>query len=178
MSKHEEFLALYEPQQERLERFVLYLTRNRETARDVVGETVLIAYENFEKMHDRQAFLSFLFTIASRVFKNSREHNERFKKAEAQDIGELLCTRDSPETLADVQFLHEAIHRLPEDYREAIILAEIMGFSHKEIAEIQNARVAGVKVRIFRAKQKLRAMLLPKEKSPAFKNSFNTRKIL
>jgi len=136
MSKNEEFLTLYEPQQERLERFVLYLTRHREMARDVVGETVLIAYENFEKMHDRQAFLSFLFTIASRVFKNVRKQNERFKNSEKQDVGEFLCTRDSPETLADAQLLHEAIHRLPEDYREAIILAEIMGIPQMELAKI------------------------------------------
>jgi RNA polymerase sigma-70 factor (ECF subfamily) len=48
---------------------------------------------------------------------------------------------------------------LPKDYRTVLILSDIMAFSQKEIAEILSISVANVKVKVHRARKKLRAIL-------------------
>jgi len=67
-TKQKQFMELYEPLHDRLARFVYSIVWNREEAKDVISETVLAAYESFEKVRNHQAFLSYLFTIASRTW--------------------------------------------------------------------------------------------------------------
>src|SRR4051812_48038661 len=69
LSKQAAFMLLYEPVHERLARFVYSMVWNREDARDIISDTVLKAYESFEKLQHPEAFLYFLFGIASRLSK-------------------------------------------------------------------------------------------------------------
>ena len=62
----------------------------------------------------------------------------------------------SPEKIALIKELHEALEILPIEMRTAIVLQEIMGFSQKEICEIQNISLDALKQRLHRAKKKLR----------------------
>lgn len=50
---------------------------------------------------------------------------------------------------------------MPEEYREYFVLREYDGFTYNEIAEIMNTNVDTVKVKIFRAKKKMREILAP-----------------
>jgi RNA polymerase sigma-70 factor (ECF subfamily) len=50
---------------------------------------------------------------------------------------------------------------IPDDYREVFILREYEGLSYAEIAEVVDSSLSNVKVRIFRAKQKIRDILTP-----------------
>jgi RNA polymerase sigma-70 factor (ECF subfamily) len=54
-----------------------------------------------------------------------------------------------------------ALGQLPVDYREAIVLYEYEGYAYKEIAEITDASIATVKIRIYRARKMLRSLLFP-----------------
>lgn len=155
--KQYRFMQLLKPVQPRLERFALTLTRDRDEAKDVVGETVLKAYEHFEQLREEQAFLSFLFTIASRVVQQ-----RKFRRADRmseEQVEELFDNYTQPDAAADVQILYEALDQLPAEQREALVLAEITGLSHKEIQEIQGGSLTAVKVRIFRAKRRLAKIL-------------------
>jgi RNA polymerase sigma-70 factor (ECF subfamily) len=58
-----------------------------------------------------------------------------------------------------VRLLYEALQKLPEEQREAIILFEISGFSLKEVQQIQGAGLSAVKSRIVRGKKKLARLL-------------------
>ncbi len=159
--RQEEFLALVEPVYERLERFCRVMTRNNEEARDVLSETLLQAYHGFNSVRNRHAFLSFLFSIASRV------HKRQFRKSKflgVYDEKKALQLRDtdrSPETAADVALLHDAIRQLPEKQREAIILFELLDLPLEEVRRIQGGTLSAVKVRLLRARQKLTAILRP-----------------
>lgn len=150
-------MMLLSPIYPNVEKFALYLTHNRDDAKDILGETMLIAYEQFEKLRDEKAFLSFLLTIVSRLHKQRLRYAKRFDSSD--NIEELFDQGVSPENKADVGFLYSALEQLPERQREAVILAEIMGFQHKEIQKIQGGTLTGVKVRIFRAKKKLARLL-------------------
>ena len=55
----------------------------------------------------------------------------------------------------EADFLYQALARLPELQREAIILFEITGFSIKEIMEIQNSGASAVKQRLARGRKEL-----------------------
>jgi RNA polymerase sigma-70 factor, ECF subfamily len=157
--RQDKFVLLLKPLQERLERFALTLTRNRNDAKDIVGETILIAYENFEKLKSETAFLSYLFTIASRVYADRIRTLKRYNINEMQDSDKLYCNCLSPEASTDIELLYEALDKLPEKQREAVILYEISGFSHKEICEIQDSNLSAVKMRLKRARTRLAKLL-------------------
>lgn len=164
-------MELLKPVQRNLERFVLAMTSDTETARDVVAETILIAYERFNSLRNTQAFLSFLFTIATRVYSAHRKKGERTEALEHEAIIDLLAPDISPETAADVAIVYTALQRLPEKQREAIILFEIIGTPIKEIREIQGGTLTAVKVRLSRGRKKLAKILGVPDKTLPLKQS-------
>ncbi len=62
-----QFMSLLEPIFAKLSRFTLALTRDDEEARDLVSDTIHLAFENFRSLREPQAFTSYLFTIAWRL---------------------------------------------------------------------------------------------------------------
>lgn len=159
-TKQERFLRLLAPVQEPLERFALFLTRNREDARDLISETLLHAFEKLETLREEITFQSFVFTIARRTFYNRKTRTRTFERRENDQIDELFSDGGlAPDDALDIQFLYKALDKLPQAQREAVMMAEIMGFTHKEIQKIQGGTVTGVKVRIYRAKRQLAKLL-------------------
>ena len=169
--KQEQFLAIFLPLQMRLERFVLVKVRSETEAKDIVGETILAAYERFESVIHPEAFLSFLFTIASRICNQRRDRNWRFEGLEEYHIENILDPTASPEVRADISILQKAIDSLPEREREELILFEIVGMSLKETAELRGGTVVALKVRMMRARKKIKAMLEDdlQKKNPLFR---------
>ena len=55
--------------------------------------------------------------------------------------------------------LQPMIQRLPESYREAVILSEIKGLTHKEVAQVQGTSLSGAKSRVQRGRARLKEML-------------------
>ena len=152
-------MSLIQPLLKRLEKFALTISGNREEAKDIVGETAMIAWERFSTLKSDKAFLSFLFTIASRVYKKRQKYFIRYRQDESIDIDALYCHTLSAETAMDTKILYEAMNHLPGEQKEALILFEILGFSQKEISEIQKTSISNVKMRVHRAKEQLRAIL-------------------
>jgi RNA polymerase sigma-70 factor (ECF subfamily) len=126
---------------------------------------VLAAYDNFHRLRQEKAFLSYLFSIASRIYyaeikRSRRENGDKFQAlGGGQDVAVMFQSEISPEDRADINILYNVMDRLDDRQREALILADLMGFSHKEVADIQGSTVAAVKVRIHRAKKRLGKML-------------------
>jgi RNA polymerase sigma-70 factor (ECF subfamily) len=166
-SKKERFMALFEPVHARLEHFALALTRNGEAARDIVGETVLVAYERFDSLRHPEAFLSFLFTIARRVYQRRSLAASRTEPLEESHWSSLHDSRLSPEASADIGAVYAALGELPEQQREAVILFEILGLSMNEIRDIQGGTLVAVKVRISRGRKRLAKILGVDDVGPA-----------
>ncbi len=152
-------MELLNPAYGSLEKFVLAMTRNRETARDIIHETVSIAFQQFDKIRHKEAFLSYLFTIAVRVHRQYQAYSKRTAEVQ-EDFWEYMCDSSvSPETAADYRALYEALDKLPEQQREAVVMFELLGFSMKEIQKVQGGTLVSVKVRISRARKKLAHIL-------------------
>ena len=157
-TKQEEFLSLYEPVHERFERFCRARVYGTMDFRDLMSETLLVAFSKFETLRSKEAFLSFLFGISVRILRN--HHQKSKEKYLASDIPVAIEDRHAgPTEQADVVFLHQALAQLPDDQKEAIILFELSGFSIKEITEIQGASESAVKQRLKRGREKLTEIL-------------------
>lgn len=151
-------MELYHPLHERLSRFIQSMVWNKDDAKDVLSETVLAAYENFEKVRNQDAFLYYLFGIASRIAKKRDRRKKFWGIFEPSGAAQIVSYHNS-ESRTTVNELYAALNRLPLKQREAITLFEISGFSIKEIAEMQGSTVSGVKSRLMRAREALSKIL-------------------
>ena len=157
--QQEHFLKLYEPIHDRFERFCRARVYGELDYRELMSETLLVAYEKMHTLRSEQAFLSFLFGISVRILSN---HRRKKKVTTFQDESQLLKVEDManrPDKDADVYFLHRALAKLPDEQKESLILFEIGGFNIKEIAQIQQASESAVKQRLKRAREKLTMIL-------------------
>ena len=160
-TRQEEFMMLYDPVHTQFLRYCEVLTRDAELAKDLVSEVVLAAYEKLHTLKKKESFLYFLFGIARNThLKHIRKSQKmtRFNGTEQQVEGHQRC----PEKSADVVLLYEALERLPEKTKEALVLFEIVGFSLKEVQQIQGGTLSGVKVRLKRGREKLKQELMEK----------------
>ena len=157
--KQEEFLQLLEPIHTRLWRFVLSITRDHYEAEDLLSETVLASYERFDTLKDKQAFMSFLFTIATRIHHHQQRRKKWFGVYNDEYVNSLVSTNTSPDDAADIGIIRDALSRLPLKQRETVVLFEISGFSLEEIREIQGGTLSGVKSRLRRGRRDLAKLL-------------------
>lgn len=146
------------PVQDNLWRYCLFMARNRDIAKDLLGETVAIAYQGFDGINEQKAFLSWLFTVASRIFYRMKKRSGPYNTEET-NFEQLFTSDLNPEALTDVSFLYENLNKLTEEQKEAIILFNIEGFSKGEIAIIQHVSENTVKSRIDRGRKKLAILM-------------------
>jgi RNA polymerase sigma-70 factor, ECF subfamily len=158
-SRQQRFLDLLRPYQASLSRFARAMTGNAESAKDLVSETVLKAYESFDKLRDTGGFQSYLFTIATRLSNRERVRGERWTDWDEERMNEIPAQGGSPETKIEVELLYRALQQLPGKQREAIVLFEITGLSLEEVREIQGGSLSGVKSRIVRGREGLADLL-------------------
>lgn len=159
-TKQDQFLELYEPIHDRFERFCRARVYGNMDHRDLINDTLLVAFEKFDTLRSKEAFLSFLFSISVRIIGNYHQKKkvDRFQKEDAIDT--IRDQNANPTEEADIHYLHQALAQLSEEQRECIILFEISGFSIKEIVEIQSVSESAVKQRLKRGREKLAEILM------------------
>jgi RNA polymerase sigma-70 factor (ECF subfamily) len=142
-----------------LYRFAFWLSRDRSIAEDVVQETLLRAWRALEDLKDERAVRHWLFTIAR------REHARLYerKRLELVEI-DALVAREDPMLAAgdehDLEDLRRALFRLDAEYREPLVLQVLLGYTTEEIAEHMGLKVGAVLTRLFRARNRLRKVLV------------------
>ena len=156
--KQKKFLKYLEPIHDRFERFCRARVYGEMEGSDLMNETLLVAFEKFDKVNSEDSFFSFLCGIAVRILSND---NKRQKLADLsiEKQVKVIDINDRTESKTEVRLLHEALAKLPEIQKEALILFEISGFSIKEIAEMQNSSIDAVKQRLKRGREKLKSLL-------------------
>jgi RNA polymerase sigma-70 factor, ECF subfamily len=140
-----------------LVRFAHWLSRDRALAEDIVQESLLRAWRSREALKEPAAARAWLLTIVR------REHARLYerKRLELVPLDEVAETAATPAVAApdgDLLTLRHAIMRLPLEYREPLVLQALAGFSTEEIARELGLSSTAVLTRLFRARNKLRAI--------------------
>jgi RNA polymerase sigma-70 factor (ECF subfamily) len=137
--------------------YAMTLTRNRAEAEELVRETYIRAMKAFERLRPDTNVKSWLFTILRNIRVNQvrsrRGKRPEFKDESSKDLPSSWLSRVKT---ADV---HTAIEKLPEAYREVIVLREFEELSYEDIAQILNCPPGTVVSRLSRARDKLRDAL-------------------
>jgi RNA polymerase sigma-70 factor (ECF subfamily) len=143
------------------------LTGNEEDARDVTQETFLRAYKGLERFRGDAQFSTWLYRITANC---AASHMGRSRKHRHEAIEELDRIPDArpdidPEMSADAALLRgrvtEALEELPAILRAVIVLRDVYDMPHDAIAEELGITEAAAKVRLHRARRKLRERLFP-----------------
>lgn len=149
-----QFLALLKPVHDRLARYALVVTKNREDAEDLINDTLLAAFEQFDKLKEPDKFLHLLLRIASRLWMRRRQRLQRFTGL-SEDHTALSISTGTAEANAELRLVMDALDTLPPKLKETVVLFDVLDLSHEEIRKIQGGTLSGVKSRIRRGREKL-----------------------
>src|SRR5687767_11926366 len=153
------FARLLETLRPDLLRFAFWLARDRTVAEDVVQETLIRAWKSREELKDASAARPWLLTIVRREHARLYER-KRLPTVDVDDVEALgdpaLSTRDNSDGDASLEDLRRAILRLPDEYREPLVMQVLGGLSTNEIAQELGLTQPAVLTRLFRARNKLR----------------------
>ena len=153
----------------------LRMTRNPSDAEDLVQETYLKAYRSYASFQEGTNLRAWLYRILTNTFINSyRAKRRRPEESELDEVEDLyLYRRLAQSEAADAGYsaedraleritdteVKEAIEALPEAFRIPVILADVEGFSYKEIAEITDVPIGTVMSRLHRGRKGLQKAL-------------------
>ena len=168
----EEDALQYAPQ---LYSAALRMTRNPSDAEDIVQETLLKAYRAYDTFQAGTNLRAWLFRILTNTYIN--RYRKQIRRPSEVDLGEIedlylyrriggleaaMAGRSAEEELLD-RFtdseVKEALESLPENFRLAVLLADVEGFSYKEIAEIMDIPIGTVMSRLHRGRKALQRAL-------------------
>ncbi len=155
--KQDAFMEAYQKIHENFVRFCqarAYHVMNHE---DLVNESLLRAYQQWDKIRKKESLLYFLFGTARNIVMNTIRKKREVSMDGISD--NVLYTKNSAELNLEVEFLYKQMDKLDDLKKEALILFEISGFSIKEIAKIQNSKEGAVKVRLSRARKELKEIM-------------------
>ena len=155
--KTEEFEGSALPHLNDLYRTACSLLGDRTEAEDLVQETYLHAWKSFHRFEPGTNCRAWLFKILFHRLHHHRRKWFRMRLAKSDDTLEQTLAYEPPvpEKLSDEEVL-AALERLPEDFREVLLLADVEEFSYKEVAAALEIPMGTVMSRLSRGRRLLR----------------------
>ena len=162
-----EFLEIYDKHYTRVRKFILTMVKDEWAADDLVQETFVRVGKNMGTIRDPSRITSWIFRVAYNL---CQDHFRNLKKSNSnkfRDHERLKPPEDSPvqKEIEQNQMgtcVQDKMNNLPETLRTVLVLYDVMDFSHKEIAGILDITVENVKVRLHRARKKMKTILKEK----------------
>jgi RNA polymerase sigma-70 factor, ECF subfamily len=151
------------------------MTRNPADAQDLVQETYVKAFSAFRQFQQGTNLKAWLYRILTNTFINSYRKKQRdpYKNTiddlEDWQLGEAVSTTSASRVSRSAEAeaidhlpdstVKDALQSIPEDFRLAVYLADVEGFSYQEIADIMKTPVGTVMSRLHRGRRLLRDKL-------------------
>ncbi len=151
----------------------LRMTRNPADAEDLLQDTTLRAYRGFASFREGTNLKAWLYRILTNSFINTYRKKQRepktvdgpedldewflFDRLGAQSVARS-AEEDVLENIPDAD-VKEALESIPENFRMAVLLADVEGFAYKEIAEITGVPIGTVMSRLHRGRKALEKAL-------------------
>jgi len=151
------------------------MTRNPSDAQDLVQETYVKAFSAFRQFQQGTNLKAWLYRILTNTFINSYRKKQRdpYKNTiddlEDWQLGQAVSTTSASRVSRSAEAeaidhlpdstVKDALQSIPEDFRLAVYLADVEGFSYQEIADIMKTPVGTVMSRLHRGRRLLREKL-------------------
>jgi RNA polymerase sigma-70 factor (ECF subfamily) len=158
--------------QERIYATIYHMTANHEDANDLAQESFVKAFQALKSFKGGSSFYTWLYRIAVNKTINflkqrkNRQHmslNDLDFNAEHNPDLVALISDKTPRRDAGLNELQEklnaALLKLSESHRLAVVLHDVQGLSHEEIAKVMHCNIGTVRSRLFYARQQLQALL-------------------
>lgn len=147
------------------------LTGSAADAEDLVQEAFLRAYRFFDRYDRSMPFMNWFSRILTNLYIDEYRRRGRLRTVSIDEVysndeGEEGTTMDLPDTAPNpleralskeyLDAIHEGLQHLSPEFRIAVILADLEGYSYEEIAEITKTSIGTVRSRIHRGRKQLR----------------------
>jgi|SRR5688572_12602320 RNA polymerase sigma factor (sigma-70 family) len=132
------------------------LARSDDEAEDVVQEVWIHAFESLGRFEWHSSFSTWLTGVGLNRVRDRIRKYARSRETAMEVVPEIAVLHASHETRVD---LERMIARLPDEQRMVLVLHDVEGMKHREIAEHLEIPEGTSKTHLFNARQKLRAMM-------------------
>ena len=159
-----DFWDIYYQYYERVRKFILTIIKEEWVADDIAQETFTRVQKNYNQLKDPTKISAWIFRIAFNLCQDHYRQQKKMAKTDNQVKAhtEIFTAPFFHKQLEQHQMgecVQAEINRLPESLRAVLVLFDVLEFSHKEIAEILDITPENVKVRLHRARKKLKVIL-------------------
>jgi RNA polymerase sigma-70 factor, ECF subfamily len=159
---HREFDDLVAEHRSRVYSVALRVVRDPELAADVVQETFIRAWRGLSRFRGDSTIATWLHRIAVNTALTARKRAARTRSASLEVVEEVVAeptVEADPDRRGEVLALRERLERaldtLPPGQRAVVVLKDVEGWSHSEIAHRLDITEAAAKVRLHRAHRRL-----------------------
>jgi RNA polymerase sigma-70 factor, ECF subfamily len=165
------FNILADRYRERLQNYVYRFVQDTARCEDMVQETFLRVYRNRHSYRRIAKFSTWLYTIAGNLGRSEYRKRKRRQVYSLQSVNrdseeyelQLPDPAKSPEERASLEmqldYLRKALDKLPEGFREVVVLRDVQQLSYEEVSEITGLPMGTVKSRIHRGRVQIQRML-------------------
>lgn len=165
-----EFKDLVDAHYQALYRFAYSLSKNPDTAADLVQQTYCIWAQKGHQLKDRKKAKTWLFTTLYREYLAIARRGNRYADSSIEDIEyQLPAHEENQPRKLDGKRALALLSQLEETFRAPLTLFYIQQHSYKEIAEILEVPIGTIMSRISRGKQQLREKMLAEPSGVASK---------
>lgn len=158
--------------QQRIYATIYHMTSNHEDANDLAQDAFVKAYQALKSFKGGSSFYTWIYRIAVNKtinFLKQRRNKSHFSlndldfNAENDPDLVALVSDKTPAREAGLtelqKKLNESLHKLSEPHRMVVVLHDVQGLSHEEIADIMDCNIGTVRSRLFYARQQLQGYL-------------------
>ncbi len=140
--------------------FILNKTRNSSDTDDILQDVFIKIIRNIDKVNRAENMRNYLYGIVRNAINDYFRNRKQL--VEINEIEEKITEEESESLNATIAecCIKPFINKLPQNYKQALLITEFQNISQKELAEQLNISYSGAKSRVQRGKEKLKELIL------------------
>ena len=159
-----DILKIYNQHSDGIKKFILSMVKNEWVADDLVQETFIRVKKNMANLKDQEKIKTWIFRIAYNLCQDHFRSQNRVATREVEDCEALKSFKLTmiQKRLEQQQMgacIQDKMTLLPESLKTVLVLYDVLEFKQREISEIMDISVENVKVRLHRARKRLKIIL-------------------
>ncbi len=157
-----EMIRLHDKYYSKIRTFIASLIRNEWSADDLVQETFIKVDKNLATVKDMSKISSWIYRIAYNVCMDYLKNNQTRLFKQSEELSNQQAGIEIEKNMEQHQMgqcVRGKVDQLPDNLRSVLLLFDLEGFSHTEISEVLGISRENAKIRLHRARKKLKEIL-------------------